>query len=162
MRPNRIVKGFQIREYIGLCTGLCCIALEVNEFTLEAAEEIFCYSIIVKIVLTRHTLPESIGFQPLSKGFCSILDATVTAKEQTVWWFTAVYCHVGRCHSQRSINTVGKCVAHYFVGTQVLYNGQIKPTLAGGNVGNIAYPSLILELKKKFRLRRLGAIGWLC
>lgn len=61
MRSDGVVEGLQIGEYISLGAGPGGVVLEVDEFALEAAEEIFCHGIVVGIALAGHALPDSIG-----------------------------------------------------------------------------------------------------
>ena len=86
MWPDGIVECLYVGEYIRLGTGSGGIVLEVNQLTLETAEEIFCHSVVVGIALAGHALPDSIGLQPLSEGHCGVLAPPVTVKDESLGW----------------------------------------------------------------------------
>ena len=52
VRTHGIVEGFQIGKHISLGHGAGCVVSEVNEFTFEAAEEIFGNSVVVGVAPT--------------------------------------------------------------------------------------------------------------
>ena len=89
----------------------------MDQLTLEAAEEIFCHGVIIRVAFSGHALPDSKGFQPLPKGPGSVLDASVTVKDQAFGRLTTAYRDVQSCQSQGSVDTAGKGVIHNFAGT---------------------------------------------
>ena len=159
MWPDRVVEGFHVGEYVSLGAGPGGVVLEVDQLAFEAAEEIFCHSVVVRITLAGHALPDSIGLQALPECGRGVLDAPVTVKDEPLRRFVAAYRHVQGFQSQRSIDTAGKGIAHNFSGTQVLDNGQVEPAFPGGNVGDIAHPGLIWLFKEKVSLQEIGGSG---
>lgn len=117
MWPDGVVEGLYVGEYIRLGAGSGGIVLEVDQLTLEAAEEIFCHGVVVGLALAGHALPDSIGLQPLSEGDRGVLDAPVTVKDESPGWLAAACCHVESFQSQRSVDTLRKGITHNFSGT---------------------------------------------
>ena len=68
MWPDGVVEGLYVDEYISLGAGPGGVVLEVNQLALEAAEEILCHGVVVRLALTGHALLDSIGLQPLPEG----------------------------------------------------------------------------------------------
>ena len=167
MWPDGVVEGFYVGEYISLGAGPCGGVVEVDEFALEAAEEIFCHGVVVGITLAGHALPDSMGFQPLPECDRGVLDAPITVKDEPLRRFVAAYRHVEGFQSQGSVDALGKGVAYNFSGTQVLDDGQVEPAFPGGDVGNIAHPGLIRAFKielslQQVRRRRMAVPGVGC
>nr|WP_243422560.1 hypothetical protein [Pseudoflavonifractor phocaeensis] len=82
----------------------------MDEFALEATEEIFCHSIVIGIALARHALLDSMGLQSLPEGDRGVLDAPITVKDEALGRFTAAYRHVQGFQSQGSVDALGKFV----------------------------------------------------
>ena len=159
MWPDGVVEGLYVGEYIRLGAGSGGIVLEVDQLTLEAAEEIFCHGVVVGLALAGHALPDSIGLQPLSEGHCGVLDAPVTVKDESLGWLAAACCHVEGFQSQGSVDALRKGIAHNFSGTQVLDDGQVEPAFPGRDVGDIAHPGLIWLFKTELSLQKVGCNG---
>ena len=83
MGADGIVKDFEIGKYVVLCSCPCRIVLEVDQFTLEAAEEVLRNGVVIGIDATGHALPDAVGFQALPVGPGGILDTPVAVKNQT-------------------------------------------------------------------------------
>lgn len=167
MWPDGVVEGFHVGECVSLGAGPGGVVLEVDQLAFEAAEEIFCHSVVVRITLAGYALPDSIGLQALPECGRGVMDAPVTVKDEPLRRFVAAYRHVQGFQSQRSIDTAGKGIAHNFSGTQVLDNGQVEPAFPGRNVGDIAHPGLIWVFKielslQKVRRRRMAVPGVGC
>ena len=72
MGADGVVKGFEIGKDIVLCSYPCRIMLEVDQLTLEAAEEIFRHGIVVGIAFAGYTLLDLIDLRLLVECFGSI------------------------------------------------------------------------------------------
>ena len=97
MGADGVVKGFEIGKDIVLCSCPCRIVLEVDQLTLEAAEEVLRNSVVIGVAAAGHTLPDTIGFQALPVGPGGILDAPVAVKNQTSGGLTATIRHIQGC-----------------------------------------------------------------
>lgn len=159
MWPDSVVEGLHIGEYISLGAGPGGVVLEVDQLAFEAAEEIFCHSVVIGITLAGHALLDPIGLQPLPEGDRGVLDAPVTVKDEPLGRFAAAHCHVEGFQSQGSVDAVGKGIAHNFSGTQILDDGQVEPAFPGGNVGDITHPGLIWLCKEEVSLQKIGCNG---
>ena len=106
MGADGVVKGFEIGKDIVLCSFPCRIVLEVDQFTLEAAEEVLRNGVVIRVAAAGHTLPDAIGFQALPVGPGGILDAPVAVKDQTFGRFTAAIRHIQGCQCQLGIDLV--------------------------------------------------------
>ena len=106
MRADGVVEGFEIGKDIVLCSCPCRIVLEVDQFTLEAAEEVLRNGVVIRVAAAGHTLPDAIGFQALPVGPGGILDAPVAVKDQTFGRFTAAIRHIQGCQCQLGIDLV--------------------------------------------------------
>ena len=84
MGADGVVEGFEIIKHIVLCCSPCGVVLEVDQFTLEAAEEVLRNGVVIRIAAAGHTLPDAVGFQALPVGPGGILDAPVAVKNQTL------------------------------------------------------------------------------
>ena len=82
MRSDRVVEGLHVGEYTRLGTGSGRVVLEVDQFALKAAEEIFCHGVVVRSALAGRVLPDSIGLQLLPEGNRGVLDAPVAVKAE--------------------------------------------------------------------------------
>ena len=49
MGADGVVKGFEIGKYVVLCSCLCRIVLEVDQLTLEAAEEVLRNGVVIGV-----------------------------------------------------------------------------------------------------------------
>ena len=101
----------------------CRIALEVDQFTLEAAEEVLRNGVVIRVAAAGHALPDTIGFQALSVGPGGILDAPVAVKDQTLGGLTPAIRHIQGCQRQLGIDLVGEGITDDLTCTQVFDNG---------------------------------------
>ena len=106
MGADGVVKGFEIGKDIVLCSFPCRIVLEVDQFTLEAAEEVLRNGVVIRVAAAGHALPDAIGFQALPVGPGGILDTPVAVKNQTFGRFTAAIRHIQGCQCQLGIDLV--------------------------------------------------------
>ena len=107
MGADGVVKGFEIGKDIVLCSCPCRIVLEVDQLTLEAAEEVLRNGVVIRVAAAGHALPDAVGFQTLPVGpGGGILDAPVTVKNQTSGRFTATIHHIQGCQRQLGIDLV--------------------------------------------------------
>ena len=49
MGADGVVKGFEISKHIVLCSCPCRIVLEVDQLTLEAAEEVLRNGVVIRV-----------------------------------------------------------------------------------------------------------------
>ena len=96
MRADSVVEGFEIGKYVVLCSSPCRVVLKVDQFTLEAAEEVLRNGVVIGVTAAGHALPDAVGFQTLPVAPGGILDAPVTVKNQTSGRFAAA--KIGRAH----------------------------------------------------------------
>ena len=68
MKTNGVVKGFEVGKYIVLCSCPCRIVLEVDQLTLEAAEEVLRNGVVIGIAAAGHALPDAVDFQAFPVG----------------------------------------------------------------------------------------------
>ena len=108
MGADGIVKGFEIGKYVVLCSCPCRIVLEVDQFTLEAAEEVLRNGVVIRVAAAGHALSDAVGFQALPVGPGGILDAPVTVKNQTSGGLTPAIGHIQGCQRQLGIDLVGE------------------------------------------------------
>ena len=83
MRAEGIVEGFQIEEDVVAGGSSGRIQFQMDEFTLQTAEEIFSNGVIIGIASTGHALADTMGRQAVTKGFGGILHAAVTVEDET-------------------------------------------------------------------------------
>ena len=112
MGADGIVKGFEIGKYVVLCSCPCRIVLEVDQFTLEAAEEVLRNSVVIGVTAARHALPDTIGFQALPVDPGGILDTSVAVKNQTSGGLTPTIRHIQGCQRQPGIDLVGEGITN--------------------------------------------------
>ena len=106
MRADSVVEGFEIGKYVVLCSSPCRVVLKVDQFTLEAAEEVLRNGVVIGIAAAGHTLPDAIGFQALPVGLDGILDTPVAVKNQTLGGLTPTIRHIQCCQRQPGIDSV--------------------------------------------------------
>ena len=123
MGADGVVKVFEIGKDTVPCSCPCRIVLEVDQLTLEAAEEVFHNGVVIGVTAAGHALPDIIGFQTLPVGLGGILDAPVTVKNQTSGGLTAAIRHIQCCQRQLGINLVGEGITDDLTCTQVFDNG---------------------------------------
>ena len=123
MGADGVVKGFEIGKDIVLCSFPCRIVLEVDQFTLEAAEEVLRNSVVIGVTAARHALPDTIGFQALPVDPGGILDTSVAVKNQTSGGLTPTIRHIQGCQRQPGIDLVGEGITNDLACTQVFDNG---------------------------------------
>ena len=56
MGADGIVKGFEIGKDVVLCCSPCGVVLEVDQFTLEAAEEVLRNGVVIGVTAAGHAL----------------------------------------------------------------------------------------------------------
>ena len=123
MGADGVVKGFEIGKDIVLCSCPCRIVLEVDQLTLEAAEEVFRNGVVIRVAAAGHALPDTIGFQAFPVGPGGILDTPVAVKNQTSGGFTPTIRHIQGCQRQPGIDLVGEGITNDLACTQVFDNG---------------------------------------
>ena len=126
MRTNGVVKGFEVGKYIVLCCSPCGVVLEVDQFTLEAAEEVLRNGVVIGVTAAGHALPDAVGFQTLPVDPGGILDTPVAVKNQTSGGLTSTIRHIQGCQRQLGIDSVREGVTNdlaYLACTQVFDNG---------------------------------------
>ena len=126
MGADGVVKGFEIGKDIVLCSCPCRIVLEVDQLTLEAAEEVLRNGVVTRVARVAaagHALPDAVGFQALPVGPGGILDAPVAVKNQTLGGLTAAIRHIQGCQRQPGIDLVGEGITNDLACTQVFDNG---------------------------------------
>lgn len=69
MRAHGVVKGLNIGEEICLSGTAGVVATQMNQFTFQAAEEVFGHCVVVRVTLTGHALADSQGSQPVTEFF---------------------------------------------------------------------------------------------
>jgi hypothetical protein len=77
VRAYGVVKGFDIRKNRRLRRGTGRKIHQVHQLALEAAEEIFGYSIVVGIAPAAHALADALPVQRIPVALRGILDAPV-------------------------------------------------------------------------------------
>ena len=92
-----------------------CVAGQIYQFTLEAAEEIFRHRIVVGLALPGHTLHKAQFFELFPVRRCRILHAPIRMKHQPWRRMLPFYSHAECRQGQRRIDAVGKCIAHHFL-----------------------------------------------
>ena len=117
MWTYRVVEGLQIGEYVCLGAGPCGVVVEMDQLALEAAEEIFCHGVVVRIALAGHALPDSIALQPSLEGSRGVLDTPVAMKDEPLGRVATADRHVQGFQSQGSVDALRKGIAHDFSGT---------------------------------------------
>ena len=123
MRADSVVEGFEIGKYVVLCSSPCRVVLKVDQFTLEAAEEVLRNGVVIGVTAAGHALPDAVGFQTLPVGPGGILDTPVAVKNQTLGRFTAAIRHIQSCQRQLGIDLVGEGITDDLACTQVFDNG---------------------------------------
>lgn len=68
MRAQRIVKGLDIGENIRLSSTAGVILAQVNQFTFETAEKVLRHSVVVRVTLAGHALPDAQRGRPVAEG----------------------------------------------------------------------------------------------
>ena len=127
MGADGVVKGFEIGKDIVLCSCPCRIVLEVDQFTLEAAEEVLRNSVVIGVAAAGHALPDAVGFQTLPVAPGGILDAPVAVKNQTSGGFTPAIRHIQCCQRQPGIDPVREGI------TDDLTCAQVTPSPKNGH-----------------------------
>lgn len=156
VRAHGIVESLDVGKNGILSRRTGVKTMEMNEFTFEAAEEIFSNGIVVRVALTGHTLADMKLRQTLTKSVGSVLDAPVGMENQTLLRRFPAKSHVESVKSKLCINAVGEGIANNFSGAEIFDNGKIEPAFAGRNVSNIPNPSLIWLFKRKLALKQVG------
>ena len=123
MGADGVVEGFEISKHIVLCCSPCGVVLEVDQFTLEAAEEVLRNSVVIRVAAAGHALPDTIGFQALPVDPGGILDTPVAVKNQTSGGLTPTIRHIQGCQRQPGIDLVGEGITNDLACTQVFDNG---------------------------------------
>ena len=123
MGADGVVKGFEIGKDIVLCSCPCRIVLEVDQLTLEAAEEVFRNGVVIGIAAAGHALPDAVGIQTLPVGPGGILDTPVAVKNQTSGGLTAAIRHIQCCQRQPGIDSVREGITDELTCAQVFDNG---------------------------------------
>lgn len=159
MWTDGVVEGFKIGKYIVLCSCPCRVVLEVDQLAFEAAEEVLCNGVVIRIAAAGHALPDAVGFQTLPIGPGGILDAPVAVKSQTFGRFAAVIRHIQGCQRQLGIDLVREGITGNPTRTQIFDDGEIEPTFPGGNIGNVSHPGLVRPVKGKVPLQKVVRNG---
>ena len=159
MRAYRVIKRFHISKNISLSSLSGWVLLKMDPFTLQTAEKILSDSVVVRVALAGHALPDAVSLQTFPVGSGGILDAAVTVKDEAFIWFLPPHSHVQGIQSKPRVDPAGKGIAYDLLETEVLHNGQIQPALAGRDVGDIAHPGLVRPVKGEVPLEQVRGDG---
>ena len=156
MGAHRIVKSFDVSEYIHHSMFSGGEKTQVDTLAFETTEEVFCNGVVVGVTLTGHTLAEMKVEQTLTVSVGGVLDTAVEVDNEAVRRWTAILRAFER---KAGINAVRKSVTDDLLCAKVFDNGAIEPALIGGNIGNIANPCHIGLVKGEVARKEIGRDG---
>ena len=156
MGAHRIVKSFDVSEYIHHSMFSGGEMTQVDTLAFETTEEVFCNGVVVGVTLTGHTLAEMKVEQTLTVSVGGVLDTAVEVDNEAVRRWTAILRAFER---KAGINAVRKSVTDDLLCAKVFDNGAIEPALIGGNIGNIANPCHIGLVKGEVARKEIGRDG---
>ena len=82
MRAHRIVKSFDVSEYIHHSMFSGGEMVQMDKLAFETTEEVFCNGVVVGVALAGHTLAEIKVGQTLMVSVGSVLDAAVRVEDE--------------------------------------------------------------------------------
>ena len=159
MRAHRIVKSFDVSEYIHHSMFSGGEMAQVDTLAFETTEEVFCNGVVVGVALTGHTLAEMKVEQTLTVSVGGVLDAAVGVEDETGTRLTAPDSHIEGIKCEAGINAVRKSVTDDLLCAKIFDNGAIEPALIGGDIGNIANPCHIGLVKGEVARKEIGRDG---
>jgi len=81
--PDGVVKGLEVGENGSLRVTSGLKAVQVDQLTLQATEEVFGHGIVIGIALARHTLAKVQGFKPFPVGGGRVLGTAVAVEDES-------------------------------------------------------------------------------
>lgn len=143
MRAHSIVKRLNVGKNGVLSLESCSKPTVMHQFALEAAEEIFSNSVVVRVAFAGHALADAKCLQPLAIGRGSVLGASVTVEDESRFGALALHGHLQRSQGQACINTCREGITNNLFETEIFHNGKIQPAFVRGHIGDVAHPCLI-------------------
>ena len=128
-----------------------CIAGQIYQFTLKAAEEILRHRIVVRLALPGYTLHKAQFFELFPVCRCRILHAPIRMKHQPRCRALPFYSHAKCRQGQRRIDAVGKCIAHQLE--------QKADRLVTQEYGDYSIQKKTLEAQRQDALAHLSETG---
>lgn len=155
--PEGVVKSLDISKDCILCVRPGVEALQINHFTFEAAEKVFCNSVVIRVTFAGHALENFVFSQGFSVKKGCILDSSVAVEDKSGFWFFPTNRHFQSISSQFRINAARGCKPNNLLCTKVFNNGKIKPPFISRNIGNITHPCSIRYKKIKIAVQKVGS-----
>ena len=149
MWPHSIVKSLNVPENFQLRRASGPEVGQMNTFALQTREEAFGHSIIIRVTLSRHALPDFVGFTSHFVCRRSVLDAPVRVENEPSFRPLPPHCHVERIEGELRINAVRQGISNDFFQVQILDDSEIEPTLACWDVGDVAHPDAVWRIAAK-------------
>lgn len=142
-----VVKSLDVSKEVSRSCRPVRIMPQMRQFTLETAEKVFRHSVVIGVAFSGHALPKAQLRQALPVLPGRILYSAVAVEDKSLSGPLPMYSHVQRRQGQRRIASGRESVTNNFACTEVFYNSQIQPALAGGDICYVAHPGLIRAFK---------------
>lgn len=139
MEALTVVKGFQVVEQSGVSGGFGVERRSIlEEFVFDGSKSTFSEGIIITIASSTHALSEAEAGEQGASGGCGVLASSVGMEDGIGGNQTGVDGTTDGGGNQICTETLAEFPAEDGTGEEVDDNGEIKPTLASGNVGDVA------------------------
>ena len=144
MEALAVIKDFDVVEESALGLGEVGegFAFEV-QFTFEGGPEAFHGGVVVAATGPAHAGSKAIGEELLLVGGAGVLAAAIGVVEQAGFGAPSLLGVSQGLKGQRSLQMILKLPADNLAAEQIHESGQVKPALAGPEVGDIGDPDLV-------------------
>src|SRR6516165_4671689 len=150
------VVNLDVFKDLAPCLGLAAEDLIVRKtLCFQCAEERFHRCIVITISYPAHALSGPDNTQRFAHGLATVLAASIGVKVQALIGLAQNQSVPERRNNQFCFQTLAQFPAHYSAAEQIQNHRQVKPSLQGGDIGDITGPDLI----RSTRFKLLDQVG---
>lgn len=107
---------------------------------------------LTAVLLAAHATNNIESVQYVLKIFTAILADTIRMMNPSACWFPAPNCHSQCFNHQSPFHVAVHRSVHNLTGKQIEYHGQVHPTLASPDIGNVRNIACVMLFDIKFTI----------
>src|SRR5881392_241430 len=156
MDPLPIVVAFNVGEQVaprGIAIGVFAL---VDKFGFQGAEEALHRRVIPAVCLAAHRWGDGGGLQDLAVIAGGVLTAAIRMMDQARPRAASLECHGEGGNGEFGAQMLAHRPADDLASEQVEDHGQVEPTFAGRDVGDIRQPDLIGPVGCEIPIQQVG------
>jgi len=160
MTPFAVVEDLDVFKETALRSLVVEPAIMVNQLGLEQNEKRLGHGVAPTVALAAHALHEAVPGKPLCEISTGVLDAAIGVDDKPSGRLPSGPLQSRQHHGVIQART--ECPADHTPRVEVDEDDQIQPATTDAQIGQIAYPHLILALGGEVALQKIRSTGYRC